>query len=458
MFESERRRKLSRNIPPFFLPILFFAGVILVGALCLHQPFCNTGHEVSWIDAFFTATSAVCVTGLTVIDTGTSYTLLGQAIILLLIQIGGLGIMSFTGLAYFLWRSKVSLSDRVAIGQTLMHDPSFHLGKFLLRLVIWSMLIEAVGALLIFLQSPVFSPFSSLFHAVSAFCNAGFSLYETNLVRWQSDWGFNLILMVLIVLGGIGFSVIVEAEGVFRSMLCKSGQKTRNFSWYSKIILGTSAMLIIAGWAGIYLAEYIGYGRPAQLDDAILASLFQSVTSRTAGFNTMDIGQMTNVSLLIIIFLMFIGGARGSCAGGIKVTTFRTIVAFSKAQFKGEKQAVLGKFAIDRDTINSALTLFVFSCVIITLSVFILDITEGGSVPHELARGQFLDVLFEVVSAFCTVGLSTGLTAKLSLPGKCVIIILMFVGRLGPLVLIAAMQSLKREKYYLKADERLLIG
>lgn len=432
--------------------------MIAFGAILLHHPLSLEKGEISWIDAAFTSTSAVCVTGLTVIDTGTSYSLFGQTVILLLIQLGGLGIMSFTGLGYFLWKSKVSLSDRVAIGQTLLHDPSFHLGWFLLRLFLWALIIELAGAVLIYLQSPDFSGFSALFHAVSAFCNAGFSLYGTNLVKWQSNLGLNLTIMALIILGGIGFSVLVESEKVVVSLLRVSSGSRKRFSWYAIIVMKTTGFLILAGWAGIYLSEYIGYGRPSELDDALLASLFQSVTSRTAGFNTMDIGQLTNVSLLVIIFLMFIGGAPGSCAGGIKVTTFRTLTAFAKAQFKGDKQAVIGKFAIDRDTIHSALTLFVFSCLIIMSAVFVLDVTEGGGVPHQLARGQFLDIFFEVVSAYCTVGLSTGLTAKLSFSGKCVIVMLMFVGRLGPLILVAALQNMRREKLYMQAEERLLIG
>jgi trk system potassium uptake protein TrkH len=193
-------------------------------------------------------------------------------------------------------------------------------------------------------------------------------------------------------------------------------------------------------------------------EDAMLTALFQSVTSRTAGFNTLNIGQMTNVTLAILLFLMFIGGAPGSCAGGIKVTTFRVLVAAIWSQIKGRNQAVIGKFAIDEAAVRKAMTLFVLSVIIIFFAVFLLDFTEGGDKPHHLVRGQFLEILFESVSAFCTVGLSTGLTPTLSCAGKWVIISLMFIGRLGPFLLIGALQSIQQIQYYKLPEEKIMIG
>lgn len=449
-----------RRIPPFFLPIFFFGVAILLGAFCLRHPAATaTGQGLPWIDAIFTATSAVCVTGLGVVDTGAVFSRFGHLVILLLIQIGGLGIMTFTGLAFFLWRRRVSLSDRIAIGQTLLHDPSFHLGHFLLQLVLWSVGIELAGALLIHLQAPeAFPAFSALFHAVSAFCNAGFSLHANSLMAWKADWGINLTFMALIILGGLGFSVLVETRTVAWDRLYRRSEYRKRFSWYAAIVLRTTIFLILGGALGLFLAEYVSYGRQAGLNEALLTSLFQSVTSRTAGFNTVDISQLTNVSLLVIIFLMFIGGAPGSCAGGIKVTTFRGLVAFVTAQLKGEHQTRIGRFALDRETVNNTLTLFVFYALILVAAILLLDITEGGVIPHPQARGLFLDLVFEAVSAFGTVGLSTGITPKLTAGGKSIVILLMFIGRLGPLVFIAALHGLRREKRYALADERLLIG
>ena len=189
-----------------------------------------------------------------------------------------------------------------------------------------------------------------------------------------------------------------------------------------------------------------------------MTALFQSVTCRTAGFNTLDLARMTNVSLFFMIILMFIGGAPGSCAGGIKVTTFRVLWALFIAEVKGREQAVIGKFAVDKESVNNALTLFVYAGCIILISTFILNFTEGGDIPHMQASGQFLEILFEVVSAFGTVGLSTGLTPKLSMSGRGIILMLMFVGRLGPLVLLAAFQMLRPRDLFLRPEEKILIG
>jgi len=453
--------KLTKKIPPFSLPIIFFALIICAGALLLRIPSSHTASPISWTDAFFTATSAVCVTGLAVVDTGTFFSVQGQSIILVLIQLGGLGIMTFTGLFYYLWRKQVSLSDKIAVGQSLLHDPTFHLGKFLLRIVVWTFLIEAAGAMALFFFAPTgFPPFSAIFHAVSAFCNAGFGLHSDSLTPWQGNWSINLVFMALIVLGGLGFSVIVELQTFLTSRLApgaRNAEKSR-LSWYARLIIKTSGFLIVAGAMAIFFAEHLGYSPKIPMDDAILAALFQSVTCRTAGFNTLPIGEMTNISLLVMIMLMFIGGAPGSCAGGIKVTSFRVLFAFLVSQFKGRDQAVIGYRAASRPAVNKAIILFIFAATIIMGSTLILNITEGGGVPHPLVRGLSMDIFFEVVSAFGTVGLSTGLTPQLSCPGKWMITLLMFLGRLGPIVFLATIQSLQKKEAYRWAEEDPLIG
>ncbi len=448
------------TLPPYALPIIFFGLVILGGAVLLHHPASLAGQPISWMDALFTATSATCVTGLAVVDTGTFFSRFGQNVILGLIQVGGLGIMTFTGLAFYLWRRHVSFSDRIAVGQSLLHDPSFHLGKFLIRIVLWTFIIELTGATLLYLQAPVgFSPHSALFHAVSAFCNAGFGLYSDSLMAWRGNWGINLVIMLLITLGGIGFSVVVELQ---EFSLCRLRKRRplqrRRLSWYAQVVLRTSLFLVVAGWLAIFAAEYHGSNRNLPLNESLLAALFQSVTCRTAGFNTLDIGHLTNVSLLIMLMLMFIGGAPGSCAGGIKVTTFRALAAFAKAQFTGRRQAVVGRFAVSREAMNNALILIVFATGIVALAVLLLTITEGGDIPHPDTRGMFLELFFEAVSAFGTVGLSTGITAKLSVAGKGIITALMFIGRLGPIVFLVAIQSFQKELYYAWPEENMLIG
>ncbi|MBF0451314.1 MAG: potassium transporter TrkH [Candidatus Magnetomorum sp.] len=445
---------------PVIFPIIFFTLVILVGSILLHTTGMNTVDNISWTDSIFTATSAACVTGLTVVDTGSCFTTFGQIVIVCLIQIGGLGIMTLTSLSIYLWRRRTTIADRIAVGQILLHDTSFNLGKFLIEIVSWTFIIEFMGALLIYLIAPEsFSPFSAIFHSISAYCNAGFSLFSDNLTLWQGDWTINLVFMTLIILGGIGFSVFIECKNYIKQkFLTPRISNLYQVSWYSKIVLRTSIFLIIFGWIAIYLSEFVGYNRIMAMDDALLTSLFQSVTCRTAGFNTINIGQMTNVSLAIILFLMFIGGAPGSCAGGIKVTTFRVMAATIISELKGKKQAVIGKFAINETAVKKSMVLFVVSVMVIFMAVFLLDFTEGGDKPHYQVRGQFLEILFESVSAFCTVGLSTGLTPKLSTIGKWIIISLMFIGRLGPFVLINALQSVHDIQYYNIPEEKVMIG
>jgi len=445
------------TLPVIWLPIIFFGLVIMIGAIALHQPqCCRPGKEVSLLDALFTATSATCVTGLTVVDTGTSFNLLGQSVILILIQLGGLGIMTFSALAFYLWRHKVSMTDRIVIGQGLLHDKSFHLGHFLVQIVLWTFSIEIAGAFLLYVRSPVsFHPFSALFHAVSAFCNAGFALFSDNLMAWRADFVVNIVIMALIILGGIGFSVLVELGSWTGKHLRR--QPVRPITWYCRVVMKTSLILILIGGLCLYLAEYIGNGQ-IPFADAVLSSFFQSVTCRTAGFNTLDIGGMTNVSLLFMLILMFIGGAPGSCAGGIKVTTFRVLAAFAWAQIFRRKQAVVQGYGIEEETMNKAFTLMIFAVTIIFCATILLNMTEGGNVSPQTTKGLFLDALFEATSAFGTVGLSTGLTPKLSMAGKCIVIVLMFIGRLGPLIFLDAMNSFYRERFYTHPEEKMMIG
>jgi trk system potassium uptake protein TrkH len=450
--------KIKKIFAPVSLPIIFFIFTIILGAILLHSPF-SSNNSISWYDSFFTATSAVCVTGLTVVDT-CMFTQTGQTIIMLLIQLGGLGIMSFSSLAFYLWKKRVSLTDRIAVGQNLLYDSRFHLGKFLIQIIVVIFLIELSGAFILYaIDSTNFSPFSAIFHSISAFCNAGFSLNADNLLQHKGNWPINLTIMFLIILGGTGFSVIIEGKSILWSMIRgKNRNRNRKKSLHFIVVVKTSLFLIGIGWIYLYFSEFIGFKEYLPLNESILTSLFQSVTCRTAGFNTLSITSMTNVSLIFMILLMFVGGAPGSCAGGIKVTTFRVLLAYISSQIKGREQIIIGNHAIDKETINKSLTLLSFSLVIIFVCVIALDFTEGGDIPHIQARGQFLEILFEAVSAFGTVGLSTGLTAKLSPPGKIIIIFLMFIGRLGPLVLLASIQSIRTKLLYSLPEEKLNIG
>jgi len=445
---------------PLLFPILFFGVVICIGAVLLHLDVHASGGAISLLDSLFTATSATCVTGLVVVDTGSTFSRWGQGVVLVLIQIGGLGVMTLASLALYLMRQRVSLTDRIAVGQNLLHDTGFKLGRFLISIALITVCIESLGALCLHVLLPEEMPlFPAVFHAVSAFCNAGFSLYPDSLMRWNNCWGVNLVFIILIILGGIGFSVLVELGRCGWSRLPgKSRRKRIRFSWYSRVVLTTSAVLVLGGALLLFFTEHIGFSRDVSLNTALLTSLFQSVTCRTAGFNTVEINQMTNVSLLVMMFLMWVGGSPGSTAGGIKVTTLRVMAAFYKAQIRGRRQAVIGNIAVGRQTLIRAMALILYSLLLIVFAILLLNITEGGEVPHVDSRGLLLEIGFEVTSALGTTGLSTGLTPTLTPAGKCIIMLLMFVGRLGPLIFLAVLQEYQREEIISRPEGDLLIG
>ncbi|WP_415714320.1 TrkH family potassium uptake protein [Maridesulfovibrio sp.] len=451
----------SKATSPFWVPVYAFLMTIVVGGLLLKLDICHPGREISFIDAVFTATSAVCVTGLAVVDTGSFFSRTGQSVILALIQLGGLGIMTYASLVIYLLGKKVSASDRIAVSQTLIHDPSFNIGKFIVGVVTAVLSIEALGALLLHHMDPTgFYPFSAVFHSISAFCNAGFSLYPDSLTTWKDHLGINTVFMVLIIMGGLGFYVMTELwQKLINFIRRKESEITAHaLSWHTRIVLETTVFLIIIGGLSIFFAESfkIHVIEGAQVNK--LAALFQSVTCRTAGFNTVNISGVTNISLLVMIGLMLIGGSPGSCAGGLKTTTFRTWLAFIISKIKGHSQVKVGWYALSEESVNRALTLLTIASVILGSAIILLSITEGSHLPHSEVRGHFIEITFEAISAFATVGLSTGVTPGLSGPGKSIIIILMFVGRLGPVWLLTAINSWQREPRYKLPEDDLPLG
>lgn len=439
---------------PYTTPVYLFILVIIIGTFFLHLDISTAGHKISWTDALFTAVSATCVTGLGVVDTGSFFSFFGQCVILSLIQLGGLGIITYTCFIFFLAGKKISVRDRVSVTSSLMSDPSLNFKKFILKVIVFTFVIEAVGAFLLYIYKPgTFNIFYAVFHSVSAFCNAGFSLFPDYLMGFNNDIILNFIFAFLIIAGGIGFSVLVELYNlVFH--------KQEKLSWYAKIVLKTTAFLILSGTIIIFMTEYFSNinTEPKNFQTSLITAFFQSVTARTAGFNSVDIGLMTNESLFIIIVLMYIGGASGSCAGGIKIGSLRVLTAFIRANIKGNKQAVIGKFAIDFETLNKSIILVVSSFCFIMVSVLILNITECRTLGIEASRNISFSIFFEAVSAFGTAGLSTGLTSSLSEPGKIIICILMFVGRMGPVGIISAVSSLQKKRLYKKPEESMPVG
>jgi trk system potassium uptake protein TrkH len=451
----------DKLLSPYWLPVWFFAGAILTGAILLYLDASHPGGPLPFVDALFTATSAMCVTGLVVVDTGTYFSTFGQDVILTLIQAGGLGIMTFTTLIIHLLGKHVSLNDRIAVGQSLLRDPSFSLPKFLFRVVVWTFAFEAIGAVALWAMDPVgFSPYSAVFHSVSAFCNAGFSLYSDSLTQWAGHGGINTVFIVLITAGGLGFFVLNECGTLIWTALFRRNKKRSplRLSWHSSIVLETSFFLVVIGTVVIFFAEGAAGNASHGVWQHFWTSLFQSVTSRTAGFNTVEIGSMTNVSLAFMMLLMLVGGSPGSCAGGIKTTTFRALCGFVWAQFKGWRQVRMGRFALDQHALNTVVSLVTMTFLLVGMGTMILAALDSGSGPYLMARDEFLADIFETISAFATVGLSTGLTPTLGDAEKVTVIILMFVGRLGPVWLLSALQSWQSERRFRVPTANLPFG
>jgi trk system potassium uptake protein TrkH len=456
--ESFFRRLLPYGKMPQTLLIGGFAGVILVGALLLLLPWSQTKGEVGFIDALFTSTSAVCVTGLVVVDTGSAYTLFGQLVIAALIQIGGLGIMTFAALAYLMLGRRLSLASQAALHDAFFQrDLGIEFKKTFLQILLITAAIELVGLLLIFLallrrQVPFPGAlFSAFFHAISAFCNAGFSIYEDNLMGLRDSPIIVGTVMALIVLGGVGHMVLSELFHHGKNRLSRAeptGPQT--LSTHTRVVLRTTLALIVIGWVGLLVLGLTA--AEGSWGMKLSGALFQSITARTAGFNTVDIGLVPLSSLLLLILLMFVGGSPGSCAGGVKTTALAISLAEFKAKLKGEDQVILLDRRVPKPIMDRTMVLIRMSVIWNLLGILLLLATETGR-----SGIGFHDVLFEQISAFGTVGLSTGLTTKLTTFGRLWITLTMFVGRLGPLTI--ALGVLPAIPTHVKYPEgRIMIG
>jgi trk system potassium uptake protein len=435
-----------------------FAGVILAGTLLLLLPWSQTKGEVGFVDALFTSTSAVCVTGLIVVDTAKAYTAFGQVVIAALIQIGGLGIMTFAALAYLMLGRRLSLASQAALHDAFFQrDLGIEFKKKFLQILIITAAIELAGILLIFLalwwrRTPVMDAlFAAFFHSISAFCNAGFSTYTDNLLGFRDSPVILGTVMALIVLGGLGHMVLSELLHYAKSRVAKSAPAgSPSLSTHSRVVLRMTITLIIVGCVGLLI---LGLTSSESTWGAKLsAALFQSISSRTAGFNTVDIGVLPLGSLLLLVLLMFIGGSPGSCAGGVKTTALAISMAEFKAKIKGEDQVVIMDRRVPKPILDRTMVLIRMSILWNILGLLLLLYTETGR-----PGVGFHDVLFEQISAFGTVGLSTGLTDKLSVIGRLWITATMFVGRLGPLTLaIGVLPVMHTQVKY--PEGRIMIG
>ncbi len=438
--------------------MLYYAGAIFIGTLLLATPLAAQGEPLSFLDALFTATSAQCVTGLIVVDTGTRLSLFGQSVVLVLIQVGGLGIMTFSIYLFIYLHLGVSLRGRWLIQETLLHTPVSSWRELIRGVVFMALIIEAAGALLL---SFVFVPemgwlaggWCALFHSVSAFCNAGFSLFSDSLVGYRANPLINATVMTLIILGGIGFLVIRE---VLEFSLGRR-KKNARMSLHSKMVLITSAFLILYGTIFIGLLEANGALAGMSLSEGFWTSLFQSVTARTAGFNTIDLNTFNVATLFLLIFLMFIGASPGSAGGGVKTTSLALFFCVLYNRLKGTPHNNLFRRTIPGEAVTKALALVMLAIILIGAALFALLIVQSPTISLEDPRG-FLRVSFEAVSAFATVGLSLGTTDQLTEPGKVIVILLMFVGRVGLLTVAFAIAGRTRRYPPRYSKENVMIG
>lgn len=446
------------RIGPSGLLALSFIFIILAGAGLLLLPE-MTVSGIRPLDALFTSTSACCVTGLVVVDTATCFTLKGKTIIMMLIQVGGLNIISFATLFATFYRNSAGVKMQSLIKDMVSADKLSNTRVLLQKIFAYSIFIELVGAFLLFVTWPNEVIFKSLgekiyfsvFHAISAFNNAGFGLFTDNMydISVRHAYNLQLVISALIFLGGIGFIVL---EDVFS---LKNIRERRRLKWkklqtHSRIALNTSAYLILTGAVVFYIVEYshsiAGYG----VYGSIVSSIFQSVTCRTSGFNTIEFTHLGQPVLIFMMFLMFVGASPGSTGGGIKTTTFSVIIRSAISTIKGHKNVEIVKHTVSADTIHKAYSIAMFSISLIFISTFILSITEPDK--------AFLNLLFEEISAFGTVGLSTGITSSLSMAGKTIIILTMYIGRIGTLTLALAITKRVIYSKYRYSEINILVG
>ena len=451
-----------RQISSSLYPILSFLLLILIGAIVLLALPTRDGAHISIIDALFMATSATCVTGLSVIDIGAQFSIWGQLTILVLIQLGGLGIMTFSTVLLLALGRSISFRSRFVVQDVLTSSPQEDLYTLLRHVVIFTFSLEAAATMVLFLRflgqfEPPEAFYYALFHSISAFCNAGFSLFSDSLMSYRSDLVINSVIVVLIIMGGIGFLVLHEAVRDIGKPLSWS-RFWKEMSLHSKIVIWMTSILLAGGTFFLLISEWAYSLKGFPFWEKVLASLFQSVTPRTAGFNTLDIASLNNVTLLGIILLMFIGASPGSCGGGVKTSSLGVLLALNRSRLSGSSQVHAFKRSIPSSTIDRAFGIFVISVMIVIIGTALLLITESGDLPLKAGRGAFLELLFETASAFGTVGLSMGVTSSLTSWGKLILVLIMFTGRLGPLVIAMAIQSAPGRAQFRYAEERVMIG
>jgi len=445
---TQTRSSPAKPLSPLVL-IYGFAIIIAIGTALLMLPFAsNQASFTPFWDAFFTATSAVTVTGLVVRDTASHWSSFGQVVLALLIQLGGFGFMASSTILFLLIGRRITLRDRILLRDTVGANVLGGLVRLIRQILAVTLVIELIGAailyaLFVFYFDPLEALRQAIFHSISAFNNAGFStLPAPGLMAFRTNFGILFAFVILITLGSVGFSLLADVAKV---------RRFSRFTLDSKIVLVTAIGLLVAGTLIVLATEF---GNPATLGELstphkVLNAIFYSVSARTAGFATVPTGEMREHSLFFLSGLMFIGGASGSTAGGIKITTFAILVAAILSAVRGREHVEAFGREVPEGQVNKALAVASMSAIFIFLAAFALTLTE---------QAPFLDLLFETMSAFGTAGLSTGVTPVLGVPGKALVILIMFIGRLGPLTLALTLALREETGVYRFAQERVKIG
>lgn len=439
-----------KKLSPSRKLILGFLLAILLGTFILMMPFSlREGEKLNFLSSLFTIVSAVCVTGLTVVDVSKVFSPAGDLIIIFFIQLGGLGVMTFSSILFLVMGKRMTFYERELLKEERNADSSGEISSFIKKLLLTVFIIESIGAIILTWEFSKEMPlnkavFYGIFHSISAFCNAGFALFSNNLEAYKANPVINLTIGYLITLGGIGFAVITSVIMVIRRGIDR-------FNLTSKVAIIMSVILTFGGMILFFVLEY---SNPATLGDLnfvqkVLASYFQSVTLRTAGFNTIPLGELRNSTIFMCCILMFIGASPGSTGGGIKTTTFGVILFYVIGIVKKKENVEIFNRRLDWEIMNRALAILVLAITYVIIVIMLMLIAENFS-PEE--------IMFEVISAFGTVGLTLGITPDLTTFSKLLLIVTMFIGRLGPMTFALAIGETKKKALSKYPKENILVG
>ncbi|MCF0221637.1 MAG: ATPase [Fibrobacter sp.] len=446
--------KKKKQVNPILMVVAGYLALISLGAALLSLP-CAQRQPVGVLDAFFTAGSAVCVTGLSTIDISTSFTVFGNWILVFLMQCGGLGIMTISTVIILLAGMHPGFNHQSALLANYTQEGNVDATRILKAVIPFTFIVEACGALAYFSQFSGMGLydriFCSIFQAISSFCNVGFTLFPDSLVKFQLNPVMNITTCILALAGGFGFLAITEVRYLFDF----KNRTFRKISLHTRIAIGVTLIIVLASTLFFTLSEWGNTFAGLGLGEKLQSSTFMAFTSRTAGLSNVNVSALSVGSLFFFVIIMLIGANPGSCGGGIKTTTAAVIFLLGFNRLLGRsKTQILGR-TIPEDTVDKAVRIFVVAIVIIVSATLILLETEAAGISN--SQGSFLKVFFEVVSAYSTCGLSMGLTPDLSVPGKVIVFFVMFIGRMGPLFLISAVAK-KQEDGMWYAEEDIMVG